>query len=167
MPTIYTVKMDSRYPRALVLQDGFTRADTYEGYYNARELHEYMQDQFGADAQRLTGAQFQAELEQRQVHTPETLALLKRDGDLLGQDLSKYFVYGSFNRPMDSMWARRENAVYIQVDKYQTGYHTYVAVPALLDVETVSHYELELVSRAPVDAPSECALIELRSIPIE
>jgi len=167
MPTLYTVKMDSRY-RALVLQEGFTKPDTYDGFFTARELHEYMQNQFGTDVQRLTGAQFQQELARRQVHTPEVLTLLKRDGDLLGQDLTNYFVYGSFNRPMDSMWARVDPAaVYIQTDKQTTGYHTYVAVPALLSAETISRYELEFVSRPAAEQPSECALIELWNIPIE
>jgi hypothetical protein len=140
--------MDSSLPYALVLKPGSTRPEKYEGYYNARELHENMRDHFGSDVVRLPGSQFQAEVERRQVHTPGVIALLKRDGDLLGQDLTRCFVYGSFNRPMDSIWARvHEAAVYIQCDKSRTGYHTYVAVPALLDEETISRYELEFVSR--------------------
>jgi hypothetical protein len=110
-------------------------------------------------------AQFQEEREKRLTHTPEVVALLKRDGDLLGEDLSKYFVYGSFNRPMDSTWARIQGAVYIQTDKWKTGYHTYVAVPELLENETVARYELRFVSGP--QSPSECDLLTLRGIPIE
>lgn len=148
MSVMYTVKMDAMYPYALVLKDGATRPEKYEGYLNARELHEHMRDTFGPDVQRLPGRQFQAEVERRSTHTPEVVALLKRDGDLLGQDLTRSFVYGSYNRPMDSLWASIDNAVYIQVNKYQTGYHTYVAVPDRLDNETISRYELEFVSHA-------------------
>jgi hypothetical protein len=148
----YTVKMDGRWPYALVLEsEEAKKAEKYEGYYNARELHENMKDIFGANVTRLKGSDFQAELEKRLVHTSDVLALLKRDGELLGQDLTRHFVYGSYNRPMNSLWASISNAVYIQADKYQTGYHTYVAVPATLDDETISRYELAFVSRPAPD----------------
>jgi hypothetical protein len=144
---LYTVKMDSSLPYALVLKPGARVAEKYEGYYNARELHENMRDNFGDTVQRLPASKFQQELEKRLVHTPEIVALLARNGELLGVDLSQYFVYGSPMRPMDSLWARvHAQAVYIQSDKYQTGYHSYVAVPALLDQETVTRYELAFVS---------------------
>ena len=111
MTTFYTVKMDSRYPYALVLESEDARkAEKYEGYYNARELHENMRDNFGTEVKRLTAAQFQQELEKRQIHRSEVVALLVRNGDLLGQDLTKHLVYGSFNRPMDSLWARVDPA---------------------------------------------------------
>jgi hypothetical protein len=164
----YTVKMDSRWPYALVLESPEARkAEKYEGYYNTRELHENMRDNFGPDVVRLSASDFQQELEKRLTHTSLVLALLKRDGDLLGQDLTRHFVYGSFNRPMNSLWARIDGAVYIQADKWKTGYHTFVAVPQTLDNETVARYELEFVSHPAADAPSECDLLTLRGIPIE
>jgi hypothetical protein len=144
----YTVKMDRRLPYALVLEsDESKKAEEYTGYYNARELHENMQDIFGPDVIRLPASQFQAELERRQVHTSEVVALLKHNGELLGQDLTRHFVYGSFNRPIGASWASIDNAVYIQADKSRTGYYTYVAVPATLDDETIERYELKFVSR--------------------
>src|SRR5947207_2953428 len=113
MTVFYTVKMDGRWPYALVLETREAKkAEKWEGYYNARELHENLKDNFGSDVQALPASKFQAELERRLVHTPEVVALLKRDGDLLGQDLTKCFVYGSF-RPMSSIWAHvHEQAVY-------------------------------------------------------
>lgn len=145
---MYTVELDGRYPYALVLKTRDARnAETREGYYDTHELHADMKDNFGPDVQHLSSTQFQQELDRRLVHTSEVVALLKRDGDLLGQDLSHSFVYGSFKRPMSSIWARvHEAAVYIQTDKQATGYHTYVAVPAPLDDKTVARYELAFVS---------------------
>ncbi len=164
----YTVKMDERSPYVLVLESPDARKpEKYEGLTTAREWHAYMHDEFGDDVVRLSATQFQEELERRQVHTPEVVALLKRDGDLLGQDLSQFVVYGSYNRPMDSLWARIDSAVYIQVDKWKTGYHTYVAVPATLDEETVTRYELAFISHGQVEEPSECERLSLRDIPID
>lgn len=145
----YTLKKDSRYPHALVLLPQARKSEEYDGYENEQELHKNMQDTFGSGVTCLPESQFQQELDRRLIHTPEVVALLKRDGDLLGQDLSRHFVYGSYNRPMNSLWARvHEAAIYIQSDRWKTGYHTFVAVPVLLDNETISRYELEFVSHA-------------------
>jgi len=140
-----TVKLASVRPYALVLETReATKAERYEGYDNARELHENMKENLGAV--RLKNADFQEELERRLTHTPEMVDLLKKQGELLGQDLSQYIIYGSY-RPVSASWARvHEQAVYIQVDPASTGYHTYVAVPARLDVETIENYELQFVS---------------------
>jgi hypothetical protein len=62
-----------------------------------------------------------------------------------GQDRTRFYVYGSISRPMGS-WARIDGAVYIQVDRSESGYYTYVAVPARLDAETLESYDLVFVS---------------------
>lgn len=67
--------------------------------------------------------------------------------ELLEQDLSAYTVYGSPMCPMSGTWARIDGAVYIPADKWATGYHTYVAVPAPLAQSVIASYELVLVDR--------------------
>jgi hypothetical protein len=142
----YKIQYDGQYPCAHVLESEARDATEFTGYYDAREIHENMQAIFGPDVQHLSASKFQQELEKRLIHTPEVVALLKHDGELLGQDLSQSFVYGSV-RPISSLWARvHDAAVYIQTDKQATGYHTYVAVPARLDNEIIESYELSFVS---------------------
>lgn len=150
MPKIYyTVKMDGRLPYALVLETREAhKPEKYHGYYNQQELHENMKSIFGPDVECLPGSKFQAEVERRQVHTKEMIALLWKQGDLLGEYLCGHVVYGSY-RPISASWARIDNAVYIQVD--EAGYHTYVAVPGVLDNEVIERYELHFVSRPGPD----------------
>lgn len=80
-------------------------------------------------------------------HTTEVAALLKEYGERVGADLSSWLVYGSSMRPMSHDWARIPEAVYMQVDKASTGYHTYVAVPVSLPKDLMDRYELVFVSR--------------------
>lgn len=80
-------------------------------------------------------------------HTDEVMALLEEYGNRVGGDLSRYLVYGSPMRPMSASWARIEGAVYMQVDKAITGYHTYIATPLTLPKELVDRFELVFVSR--------------------
>lgn len=74
---------------------------------------------------------------------PETIRqLLAQYSELLGEDLSNHIVYGSPMRPMSSVWARIPDAVFMQSNKRSTGYHTFVAVPVVLEQEQVDRYEL-------------------------
>lgn len=73
----------------------------------------------------------------RMVHS-----LLQQYSELLGEDLSNHHVYGSPMRPMSSAWARIPNAVFMQTNRQETGYHTFVAVPTPLESSEVNRYEL-------------------------
>lgn len=142
--TYYTVRMESLYPYALVLQPGNTRPEKLEGFFGAKEIHKHMQDNFGPDVKQLPRTQFQGEVELRETHTLEIQGLLMQHGTA-GQDLTSFFVYGSACRPMGS-WARIDSAVYIQVSQQTTGYYTYIAVPTKLDEDTLERYDLAFVS---------------------
>lgn len=151
--TYYAIKMDRRYPYALVLKPDSTRPEEYTGHEDTQELHQNMKDTFGPDAKQLPGTQFQAEIERRSVHTKEMLALLEENGQILDRDLVRCYVYGSYNRPMDGTWARvHEEASYLPANFAHTGYHTYVCVPYQLEAETLERYELVFISH-PADFP--------------
>ena len=111
-----------------------------------KDLQERVRRRYGEDAVFMSPSKFQLELARRQIHTPEMVALLAQNGELLGQDVTSYLVYGSPMRPMSSAWARIDGAVFIPSNKQQSGYHSYVAVPQLLDAEVAGRYELEFVS---------------------
>jgi hypothetical protein len=142
--TYYTVRMESLYPYALVLQPGNTRPEKLEGFFGAKEIHKHMQDNFGPDVKQLPRTQFQTEVEHRAIHTLEMQGLLMQHG-IAEQDLTNFFVYGSACRPMGS-WAQIESAIYIQVSQQTTGYYTYIAVPTKLDEALVDEYELTFIS---------------------
>ncbi len=149
MTTIFTVKRDEHNTLvALVLADRSTRPTIMNGPEATKELQEFVRESYGHDAAFVPGSQFQRELEQRQVHTPEIVAMLEHQRELFGVDASSYVVYGSPMRPMSSVWARIQDAMFIPSDRWQTGYHTYVAVPRELDREVIDNYELQFVSHA-------------------
>jgi hypothetical protein len=58
---------------------------------------------------------------------------------------------------MSATWARIEGAVFIPADRAETGYHTYVAVPAPLAQAVVSRYELVQVKGENPLTPAEAA----------
>lgn len=84
------------------------------------------------------------------AHTHEVVNTLKIMADLLDKpEVVTYVVYGSRSRPISSTWARIPDAVYIQNDQATqraTGFHTYVAVPQMLDKKIVKSYDLTFVS---------------------
>lgn len=149
--TVFTAKRDDRgYLYAHVLETTATQPiEVYDGgFENVKELKEHIYSKYGQDAVFMSSRQFAEELASRQIHTPELVALLWEQGELLGIDqVTRYVVYGSPNRPMNSIWARINDAVFIPADRQSTGYHTYVAVPNNLDKEIVDKYELAFVSR--------------------
>lgn len=149
--TVFTAKRDDRgYLYAHVLEAKATQPEeVYDGgFEDVKELKERMYCKYGQDAVFLSSRQFAEELASRQIHTPELVALLWEQGELLGIDqVTRYVVYGAPMRPMSSIWARIDSAVFIPADKQSTGYHTYVAVPNNLDKEIVDRYELVFVSR--------------------
>jgi hypothetical protein len=150
MSVIFTARRDeSQYLYALVLAVNSSSPTEFRdgGFEDIQDLKERVCHHYGDDAVFMPPSKFQSELAQRQVHTPELVALLGQNGELLGQDITLYIVYGSPMRPMSGIWARIDGAVFIQSDKQQSGYHTYVAVPQLLDAEVTEQYELEFVSR--------------------
>jgi hypothetical protein len=102
------------------------------------------------------------------MHPSEIQQLLQRYSELLGQDLSSHSVYGSASRPMQAVWARIADAVFIQVDQQVTGYYTYVAVPGPLSQEVITSYQLTLVSpetKTTVDQVNwSMAILELTHI---
>ena len=142
-PTYYCVRMDSALPYALVLKPEDREPERREGFFSARELGEKLRDEFESVVQ-LPYSKFRQEMEKRLVHTLETQGLLVQNSTE-GQDLTKFFVYGSASRPMGS-WAQIAGAVYIQVSRQTTGHYTYIAVPTKLDEDTVEQYELAFVS---------------------
>jgi len=154
MKTIFTAtRTEEGYLRALVLTPEsiapLERSDG--GFEDLNDLKTRMQASYGEDAQFVSPHQFQEAVEQRQVHSTALLALLVQYGELLGLEMASYLVYGSACRPMSAAWARIPDAVFMPSERYSTGYHTYVAVPALLDEETVRQYELTFVSHPLVE----------------
>lgn len=147
--TIFTARRDGAYLVAVVLEAGASTPIDYiaGGFKDIMDLQARVKAHYGQDATYLSPSKFKSAMEMRQIHSPEILALLHQEGDLLGLDLSSYVVYGSSYRPMSRIWARIDNAVFMQVDKQQTSYHTYVAVPELLTKEIIERYELSFVSR--------------------
>lgn len=145
---VYIVEIDSSIiPHAFVLETPDAREPKRHGhYYNVHELHKALREHYGPNIKQLKRADFQTELEKRLTHTSSMLLLLQQHGALLGQDLSRSFVYGSSHRPMNSSWRVHEAAVYIQTDKQATGYYTYIAVPTRLDAERIDLDELTFVS---------------------
>jgi hypothetical protein len=115
MTVFYTIKYDGRYPYALILSsayvNGTIKPTELRGRENAQEYRQAVIEQYGEDVQMLPPSKFQQEVAKRQIHSPAIIVLLKRDGDL---DLSHHLVYGSCYRPMSSMWARIDDAVFIR-----------------------------------------------------
>lgn len=68
--------------------------------------------------------------------------LLEQYGELLGQDITSYYTYGSPMRPMSATWARIEGAVFMQDGKKTTEYYTIVATPEPLTLDIVVKFEL-------------------------
>ena len=82
-------------------------------------------------------------LDRRAIHTPEMVEFLKNNVE---GDLSRCYVYGSPYRPISSLWASIDGAVYPYADWQSTGFHSYVAVPSQLDKEVIDRYQLIFVS---------------------
>ena|SRR5713101_1309390 len=151
MTTMFTAKRDDRgylYAHVLVPTASQPIEVSDGGFENVKDLQERMKRKYGQDAMFMSNRKFQEEIEQRQIHTPELVALLWENGELLGIDqITRYVVYGAPIRPMSSIWARIDDAVFIQSNKQSTGYCSYVAVPCNLDKEIIEKYELVFVSR--------------------
>lgn len=77
------------------------------------------------------------------THSTEMKQVLS---DTYAGDLTHCFVYGSPMRPMSASWARIDGATFLNANLRTTGYHTYVAVPILLETRVIASYELEFVS---------------------
>jgi len=149
MNTIYTLKpsgLNFSHMASVLPSDG-TRPVQLPLYGTIAQLQEAVKERYGEDAQRVSPRKFDEEVASRQVHTPDVCAMLTLYGERIGEDLSSHVVYGSPMRPMNSVWARIADAVYMPVDKQKTGHHTYIAVPGNLDAEVVEKYELVFVSR--------------------
>jgi len=149
MKTIFTATRNAEgYLRALILtpENSAPLERSDGGFEDLNDLKTRMQARYGEDAQFVSPHQFQEAVEQRQVHSPAMLALLVQYGELLGLEMASYLVYGSACRPMSAAWARIPDAVFMPSERYQTGYHTYIAVPTYLDEETMKSYELTFVS---------------------
>jgi hypothetical protein len=141
---IYTARLHpDGYFTAHILSVRSRKSTEMFGYETKAELEGAIREQYGPDATRVSSRVFQFELECRASHTPEMLAVLRNS--YMG-DLSAYHVYGAPMRPMSGSWARIDGAVFINADKSTSGYHTYVAVPELLDRDTIERYELRFVS---------------------
>jgi len=147
MATIFMAKRDDDGDLSAYILTEKSNKPTEMGFFaNIAELKEAVKLQYGEDAVLVPQRKFQAELESRQVHTPEMIDLLDRAGDLEDGDLRKCVVYGSPLRPASASWMRIPGAVFIQVEKASTGYHTYIAVPDGLDKVMVDRYELVFMS---------------------
>jgi len=147
--TIFTIKRDEdNYLYALVLTPKSRKPTEMRGWETVQDFREGIAEQYGPDAKYVSSREFQTEVEQRQVHTPAMIALLQQHSKEIEMDVTAYVVYGSAMRPMSAIWARIPDAVYVQVDKQITGYHTYVLVPEPLTAATVVHNELTFISRS-------------------
>ncbi len=56
--------------------------------------------------------------------------------------ITHHWVYGSYNRPISSLWARIPDAIYVSADKATSTMWTWVVVSGKLDEKTVQNYEL-------------------------
>jgi hypothetical protein len=146
MATCFMAKMEGRYLVALILAEGSSKPEEMTNFEDLADMDQQVRNRYPS-AVRLSSRQFQEELEQRMFHSTEMLKLLQQYSELLGNDLSTYVVYGSPLRPISAVWARIDDAVFMNADKRSTGYHNYVAVPLILDKEIIKSYELEFVSR--------------------
>ncbi len=150
-PIYILISTGDGYYYARVLGTKSNKPAEISGYETVGEFDVAIKKQYGPDAARVSKRVFHEELERRAIHTPKMISLLKES--YMG-DLSAYHVYGSPMRPMSSVWARIEGAVYINADVSGTGYHTYVAVPAVLSQDMIDRYELEFVSH-PMEKADE------------
>lgn len=55
------------------------------------------------------------------------------------------YVYGSYNRPLSSIWCRVPDTAIVDADYRTTGYHSYLLSPAPLGQDVLDCYELEAV----------------------
>ena len=142
-PIYILISTGDGYYYARVLGTKSNKPTEISGHETVAEFDAAIKKQYGPDAVRVPKRVFHEELERRAIHTPTMVNILR---DSYMGDLSAYHVYGSPMRPMSSVWARIEGAVYINADRSSTGYHTYVAVPAVLSQDVIDRYELEFVS---------------------
>ncbi len=63
--TYYTVRMDTRQPTAYVLAPGGTRPEKLEHFFDAKDIHKHMQENFGPDVKQLPASKFREEVERR------------------------------------------------------------------------------------------------------
>lgn len=146
--TIYTIKRDENgYLAGYILAPACNTPEQTLSYETVEEIHQVVHAQYSAFPERVSTRRFDEEVASRQGHTPEIVQMLAQYSEIMGEDLSKYVVYGSPMRPMTAAWAHIPNVVYMPADKALTGYHTYVAVPSCLAPQTVESYELTFVSR--------------------
>lgn len=148
--TIFSAKRDEEgYWVALVLkpENNTPVEETNGGYEDIADLRNVITRKY-KDAVFMVTKDFKQAVAQRQVHTPEMLVLMAQYNELLGKDITSYFVYGSVYRPTNTMFYGLEQAVHMQVDKHSTGFYTYIATPEPLDVEAIEHYGLQFISRS-------------------
>lgn len=150
MPVIYTTKRD-RYLYALVLEEGASEPVQLDmAYPCVDEMNHHMRTLYNGKAKIVTKAAFQAEVERRQVHSDQILALLKQQEGIYGFSVERYYVYGSLSRPMSgtgATWGLPDSTVIINtIDHATTGFHSYVVAPEKLDKEKIEHLNLQFVS---------------------
>jgi hypothetical protein len=142
--TIYTTKRGEYNTfTALILEPNTREVQELTYFESMDELKGRVQEEWG-DIERLSPKAFQEELDKRAIHTPEMVTFLQNNPE---GDLSRYYVYGSSYRPISSMWARIDGAIYPYTSYIATGYHSYVVVPKPLDKEVIDRYQLVFVSR--------------------
>lgn len=147
MPTIFTARRDEDgYWYALVLTDNSHHPTEMRGFEDLPDLKQQVCEQYQG-SELMSSRKFDAEIESRHIHSPEMIAMLQLYGERLGEDLSSHVVYGAPLRPMNATWARIDKAVFMQSDKRQSGYHTYIAVPSRLRSDIVASYEIVFVSK--------------------
>jgi len=142
---IFTYQSNSAgYLQVAVLPVGTTKITTYDGWDTCEEFLAVITPRYPQDLTEVSNEVFDAECLLRTTHTAGMLELLRNN--YMQQDLTGCYVYGSPIHPISSTWARFQGAVYFDSDKKVSGYHSYVAVPALLDTETVRHYSFVFIS---------------------
>jgi hypothetical protein len=148
MPTMFTIKRHPEYPAVIptILEDGSKCPEDLMAVDDLKQAKEVVFACYGKDAQLVPMSKFTKEVESRTFHTPEMVELLDKC-DYEGVGLSSYIVYGARMRETSALWARIDNAAYIQTSPSQSGYHSYVVVPDALDKEVIASYELTFVSR--------------------
>ena len=157
--TVYRVyRNDASYWEAAILQPKSTTMSIFPGDDTGTLTAQSVRERYGENAERLTEATFQREMNRRLTHTPEMLTLLKENWT---GDLSTWHVYGSILRPMSGISI--PGTVYLngggaRYEHYEI--HTYVVSPEPLDERTIEHYTLVTISH-PDESLLQTALQQL------
>lgn len=149
--TLFTIRQDDGVPfpayHVLELAPGAKEPRPHLSWDTAAEATtNFLIDH--PDAERKSAMDFTHELELRQTHDAEMLALLRVHGELAGKDITSYTVYAS-GRPWTSHFIAGTVGIPIQGGKRIQSWlcMSYVASPRALTAHEIRPFDLQFVSR--------------------